>query len=271
MQVSTRPSSPKNGRRNTVSEASGMPEPQELLKQAIWEYKALGRRRKSASICAKQEWFDYWCNTRKTIIRRINSVCQTAYTWDTCWVYIFDLEAALRVCRDNIRYPLSIAKRSEKEEKMNLLFFFFFWKTAWFQESAAINSQAAIPDGNLLPSDGESDDMDYEVNDAEEQLVKDDLAELNQFIGKDGGDSSSEDDSAEIVHGKRSRAPVDYTKLNAEIFGDVEAYEGELEDALLKADFKIPNSDKSSSGGENKDVPEEKALVNGKKSRRGSS
>lgn len=114
--------------------------------------------------------------------------------------------------------------------------------------------------------------MDYEVNDAEEQLVKDDLAELNHFMGKDGGDSSSEDDSAEIVHGKRSRAPVDYAKLNAEIFGDVEAYEGELEDTLLQADFKIPNSDKSSSGGgESKDASEKKALANGKRSRRRSS
>ena len=45
------------------------------------------------------------------------------------------------------------------------------------------------------------------------------------------GDRGDEAESPEVLLGKRRRAPVDYRKLNDEMFGTGEAFEGEAEDA----------------------------------------
>ena len=48
--------------------------------------------------------------------------------------------------------------------------------------------------------------------------------------GGDSGDEAASSGSPETLLGKRRRAPVDYRKLNDEMFGTGEAFEGEAED-----------------------------------------
>ena len=43
-----------------------------------------------------------------------------------------------------------------------------------------------------------------------------------------GAQGDESDDGPAEMLGKRKRAKVDYRKLNAEMFGDVESYEGEV-------------------------------------------
>ena len=46
----------------------------------------------------------------------------------------------------------------------------------------------------------------------------------------DSDGDSGDEGTSEVLHGKRRRAPVDYRKLNDEMFGTGEAFEGEAED-----------------------------------------
>ena len=112
---------------------------------------------------------------------------------------------------------------------------------------AAKKGDGGVVSGGIMeqewPSD-EEDDEDFGA-DAASDDGKDDEDEPLSGSGRSESDDSDDDsggdsarrrleralrDEPEVVVGKRRRAKVDYRKLNDEMFGDGEAFEGEFDD-----------------------------------------
>ena len=83
------------------------------------------------------------------------------------------------------------------------------------------------------PSD-ESEDEDFDAKRASDDGEDHDEA-LSGSARSSSEESSSESESDLIIEGPRRRTKVDYVKLNSNMFGDDEAYEGENDDGGWKS------------------------------------
>ena len=84
------------------------------------------------------------------------------------------------------------------------------------------------------PSD-ESEDEDFDAKRASDDGEDDHDEALSGSARSSSEESSSESESDLIIEGPRRRTKVDYVKLNSNMFGDDEAYEGENDDGGWKS------------------------------------
>ena len=122
-------------------------------------------------------------------------------------------------------------------------------------------------------ADDESDDEDFGEDGASDdgEDDEDEPLGLGAELGSDESDSDEDSDAAklrramrdepEVMLGKRRRVAVDYRKLNDEMFGDGEAFEGEREDERIGGwgrRVRIRNRGKRGRAGESKSRREPK-------------
>lgn len=135
-----------------------------------------------------------------------------------------------------------------------------------------------LPAKGLLDEDWGSDESgDEDFAEGDESGDDDEDEPLSGSAREDGSDSDSDGDSgerrrvrdamnaqAEVCVGKRRRTAVDYRKLNDEMFGEGEAFEGEAEDERV-------GGWGPSSPGRSKDAAAKRGRKGEGRSRRGSS
>jgi len=104
-------------------------------------------------------------------------------------------------------------------------------------------SQFEFADEEAWPSD-ESADEDFDKTEWSDD-GRDDENEALSGSARSASDESSSEEEELIVEGPRRRTKVDYVKLNGEMFGGEEAYEGEFEDSKSRKVKNWKSSNKS--------------------------
>jgi len=152
-------------------------------------------------------WLCYACSSKYDIIWYINQTfTETTWTVNDPWMRIF-------------------AKEAEEQERGTKM-------RHGARETEHDTVDPAVSD--MLASDG----SDYDPDDLEDVAAgSDDYTTSSQDTSHDdeSGSLAASDEEATLMRTVRRRKRVDYRKLNDELFGCEEAYEGEVDDAVQDA------------------------------------
>ena len=167
------------------------------------------------------DWMCRACDARVDAFYALNAVAETHVDAATAtWRDVFPAEAALSVEQKGPGQANDPAKNAESDSFGNALL-----DADWASDES--DDEDFGGDLGALSDDGADD---------EDEPLSGSARGSGDDLGGDSGDEAassgrpSESASPEVLLGKRRRAPVDYRKLNDEMFGTGEAFEGEAED-----------------------------------------
>ena len=168
------------------------------------------------------DWMCHACDARVYVcVYALNAVAETHVDAATAtWRDVFPAEAALSVEQKGPGQANDPAKNAESDSFGNALL-----DADWASDES--DDEDFGGDLGALSDDGADD---------EDEPLSGSARGSGDDLGGDSGDEAassgrpSESASPEVLLGKRRRAPVDYRKLNDEMFGTGEAFEGEAED-----------------------------------------
>ena len=167
------------------------------------------------------DWMCRVCDARVDAFYALNAVAETHVDAATAtWRDVFPAEAALSVEQKGPGQANDPAKNAESDSFGNALL-----DADWASDES--DDEDFGGDLGALSDDGADD---------EDEPLSGSARGSGDDLGGDSGDEAassgrpSESASPEVLLGKRRRAPVDYRKLNDEMFGTGEAFEGEAED-----------------------------------------
>jgi hypothetical protein len=169
------------------------------------------------------DWMCRACDARVDAFYALNAVADTHVDAATAtWRDVFPAEAALNVEQRGPGQANDPAKNANA-----------------FGDSfgnAALDADWASDESDDEDFGGDLDALSDDGADDEDEPLSGSARGSGDDSGGDSGDEAtssgrpSKSASPEVLLGKRRRAPVDYRKLNDEMFGTGEAFEGEAED-----------------------------------------
>ena len=169
------------------------------------------------------DWMCRACDARVDAFYALNAVAETHVDAATAtWRDVFPAEAALNVEQRGPGQANDPAKNANA-----------------FGDSfgnAALDADWASDESDDEDFGGDLDALSDDGADDEDEPLSGSARGSGDDSGGDSGDEAtssgrpSKSASPEVLLGKRRRAPVDYRKLNDEMFGTGEAFEGEAED-----------------------------------------